>query len=233
MHLFYFFTWKNFSRERDYFHLQAYYSVKARGGIWLLSGRKKRGWGGVEQDGNVDKENKIPQDPSELFALLYDEHFDKVNRYLRYRIGNYWDADDVTAIVFTKAFEACRRDGISEHFGPWVFRIAHNSYIDYLRKKGRSLTVDQELNGELSDGKWQTEEEILTKENARTLHEMLAQLPDEYRDVVTMKYIAELKISEIAEVLDKTEGAVKTLLYRAIRKLRGFYEEAERREQDE
>ncbi|MFC4769225.1 RNA polymerase sigma factor [Effusibacillus consociatus] len=199
----------------------------------MFSGGKKRGWGFARKKEEMGNAKETPQDPSELFTSLYDQYFDKVNRYLRYRIGNLWDADDVTAVVFTKAYEACKRDGISEHFGPWIFRVAQNAYVDYLRKRGRSLTVDQELHAEISDDSWQTEEEVMIQENTRTLHEMLAQLPDEYRDVVSLKYIAELKISEIADVLDKTEGAVKTLLYRAIRKLRGIYEEAERRERDE
>ncbi|GAX91889.1 RNA polymerase sigma factor [Effusibacillus lacus] len=198
----------------------------------MFSGRKKR-WASTGKEEGIVEANQLPPDPSEQFASLYDEYFDKVNRYLRYRIGNYWDADDVTAVVFTKAFEACRRDGVSGHFGPWIFRVAQNAYVDYLRKKGRTLTADQELDGEISDGKWQTEEALMVNENTRTLHQMLEQLPDEYRDVVSMKYIAELKISEIATVLDKSEGAVKTLLYRAIRKLREMYEDEERRERDE
>lgn len=199
----------------------------------MFSGGKKRGTGLAENTDPDKRDRHVHPVTSERFAALYDEYFDKVNRYLRYRIGNYWDADDVTTLVFTKAYEACMRGGITEHFGPWIFRVAQNAYIDYLRKKGRSLIDGQELNSDLSDGIWQTEEEIVSKENVRTLHEMLAQLPDEYRDVVSMKYVAELKISEIAVVLDKTEGAVKTLLYRAIRKLRGMYEELERRERHE
>jgi RNA polymerase sigma factor (sigma-70 family) len=206
---------------------------KVRGGIRLLTGKKRFGWGFGSNKEETHGQRVIPQDPALLFASYYDEYFEKVNRYLRYRIGNYWDADDVTAAVFTKAFESCRRDGMADHFGPWIFRIAHNAYVDYLRKKGRAKMSVQELDINLSDGIWQTEAEVMAQENVRILHERLSLLPEDYRDVVTMKYIAELKTSEIAQVLDKSEGAVKTLLYRAVRKLRSIYEEAERREWNE
>lgn len=199
----------------------------------MISGRTKRKWGFAIHSDCTDTIQQISQNPTELFASLYDEYFEKVNRYLRYRIGDYWDADDVTAIVFTKAYEACSRDGISEHFGPWIFRIAHNAYVDFLRKKGRAFYSSQELPNDLTTGVWQTEEDFMQREHTRTLQDMLIQLPEEYRDVISMKYIAELRISEISEVLERTEGATKTLLYRAMRKLRSMYEQLEGREQDE
>ncbi|BCJ85851.1 RNA polymerase sigma factor [Effusibacillus dendaii] len=188
----------------------------------MFSGVTKRGWG-IRKAEQADTTDRSRQEATELFASLYDEYFNKVNRYLRYRIGNYWDADDVTATVFSKSFEACRQKGIPEHFGPWIFRVAHNAYVDYLRTNGRSVKADQEMHDQLSDGVWETEEKVIAKENVQMLDQMLRQLPDEYRDAVLMKYIADLKICEIAVVLEKSEGAVKTLLYRAMQKLRQSY----------
>lgn len=163
------------------------------------------------------------------FEEMYDEYFDKVNRYLRYRARNHWDADDLTTTVFLKAFENLDQYRQQRSFGSWIFRIAHNTYVDYLRKKREYPMGEGQdfLEMEIDTSFEQPEAQTISKERIQELHELLHQLPIDQRDVLTLRYFGELKIAEVAEVLGKTESAVKMLSYRGIQKLRQMIGEGE------
>jgi RNA polymerase sigma factor (sigma-70 family) len=164
------------------------------------------------------------------FTELYDEYFDRVNRYLRYRVSNPWDADDLTTTVFLKALEKFDQYSRTSPFASWIFRIAHNAYVDFVRKN-RELPVDQEemLSGEIDDT-WQPEQQALSNEEIRLLKDRLEMLTQDQRDVLTLRYFADLKIHQIAEVLGKTESSVKMISYRALQRLQKMYEGGDRDE---
>ncbi|USG68090.1 RNA polymerase sigma factor [Brevibacillus ruminantium] len=158
------------------------------------------------------------------FSELYDEYFDRVNRYLRCRVRNSWDADDLTTTVFLKALEKFEQYSRTSPFASWIFRIAHNTYVDFMRKN-REFPVDQEifLSGE-SDETWQPELQALMNEDIRILQERLELLTQDQRDVLTLRYFGDLKILQVAEVLGKTESSVKMISYRALHQLKKMYE---------
>lgn len=166
------------------------------------------------------------------FEEMYDEYFDKVNRYLRYRARNHWDADDLTTTVFLKALENLDQYNHQNSFGAWIFRIAHNTYVDYLRKKREyPMGEGQDFLETKIDTSIEPEAQTLTKEMIQELNDLLNQLPTDQRDVLTLRYFGELKISEVAEVLGKSESAVKMLSYRGIQKLRQWIEDGEQNEE--
>lgn len=158
------------------------------------------------------------------FSELYDEYFDRVNRYLRCRVRNSWDADDLTTTVFLKALEKFEQYSRTSPFASWIFRIAHNTYVDFMRKN-REFPVDQEvfLGGE-ADDTWQPELQTLTNEEISILRDRLELLTQDQRDVLTLRYFADLKIVQVAEVLGKTESSVKMISYRALHQLKKMYE---------
>lgn len=156
------------------------------------------------------------------FEELYDMHFDAVNRYLRYRINSSWDADDLTAAVFLKALENFHKYRGDAPFAVWLFRIAHNSYVDYLRGRRERLFPEGEL--VVPDATQSgPEEELLQDEEVKLLRDMLGRLPPEQRDVVSLRYAGELRFGQIAQVLGKTESAVRMIHYRALKALRNEY----------
>lgn len=156
------------------------------------------------------------------FEELYDQHFDAVNRYLRYRINSSWDADDLTTVVFLKALENFHKYRGDAPFAVWLFRIAHNSYVDYLRRRKETIISAEEVTYPVA-AQSGPEEELLRDEEARLLREMLWRLPPEQRDVVSLRYAGELKFRQIALVLGKTESAVRMIHYRALKMLRTIY----------
>ncbi|MGI6647841.1 MAG: RNA polymerase sigma factor [Bacillota bacterium] len=157
------------------------------------------------------------------FADVYDQHFDAVNRYLRYRVENPWDADDLTAAVFLKVLENWHRFRGEAPWAVWIFRIAHNLYIDYLRGRQGKVFSPKELH-HLGGGGSGPEEKMLQGEEAQRLRAMLAQLAPEQRDVISLRYAGELKYGQIAAVLNKSEPAVRMIHHRALKALRAEYQ---------
>ncbi len=157
------------------------------------------------------------------FEELYDRHFAAVNRYLRCRVPNFWDADDLTAIVFIKAMENYHRFRGEAPVSVWLFRICHNTYVDYMRSYRKTLCLhDMVVPAQECE---QPEEEYLQQEELVQLKHHLQMLPGEYRDVISLRYMGELKFKQIAQVLGKTDSAVRMIHYRALRMLRAIMTE--------
>ncbi len=141
---------------------------------------------------------------------------------MRYRIYSPWDADDLTAAVFLKALENLHKYRGDAPFAAWLFRIAHNAYVDYLRgRRERVLTEGEtEFLCAVSPG---PEEDLLRSEEERQLRDMLKRLTPEQQDVISLRYAGELKFKQIAHVLGKSASAVRMIHYRALNVLRTVY----------
>lgn len=162
------------------------------------------------------------------FEELYDQYFDAVNRYFRYRISSTWDADDLTAAVFLKALENFHKYRGDSQFAVWLFRIAHNCYVDYLRGRREKVFSDEKMTL-LGTALYGPEKEVMRKEETRQLREMLLRLPQDQRDVISLRYAGELKFSQIAMVLGKSEAAVRMVHHRAMKALRTVFLKNEKR----
>lgn len=159
---------------------------------------------------------------SQAFAQLYDEHFDKIYRYIYLKVGDRGEAEDLTQQVFLKALEAIGRyKWRSIPFSAWLFRIARNQVIDYLRKRTRQMTMvlDERI---VSDGT----DPVVVTERRLEVQELLAnleKLSPAQREVIYLRFIAEFPIAEVAKTLGKSEGAVKALQYNAVVALRKLF----------
>ena len=186
----------------------------------------------VKQDGKENPSVAIETDYYEArnFPELYDEYFDRVNRYLRCRVHSSWDADDLTTSVFLKALEKFDQYSRRSPFASWIFRIAHNTFIDFVRKVREYPTEAEELLFIEADDEYQPELRVLSKEEMTLLRTRLNMLSQDQRDVLTLRFFADLKISQVAEVLGKSESSVKMISHRGIKVLQSFYEEGDRHE---
>ncbi len=152
------------------------------------------------------------RDPSR-FAELYENHFERVYAYVMRRVGNRQEAEDITSEVF---HQALTKIGSFEWrgvpFSAWLFRIAANATADRWREKAREQG---------NPGREVSEEFDFNEANEfAQLFRLVKELPMEQRLVIEMRFAEEKSIKEIAEVIGKTEGAVKQLQFRAIRNLR-------------
>jgi RNA polymerase sigma-70 factor (ECF subfamily) len=150
---------------------------------------------------------------------LYETFHGGVHRFLYYRVGDRQTAEDLTAEVFFRMLEALPRYRHGEiPIRAWIYRIARNLVIDHYRKM--SVRDHQQLDESLSDpgvGPESTAERRLTSER---LYHALLELTEDQRDVIVMRFVAEMPIAQVAEAVEKSETAVKALQRRGLRALR-------------
>lgn len=150
-------------------------------------------------------------------VAVYQEHVTPVFRFLYSRVGNREDAEDLASQVFLKAVRHLdlARDAMT--IRSWLFQLARTTLADYWREYYRAPKVSLFLVGDVSG---QEEEEQVDEPQvaAETLRQVLEQLPDHYRRVLTLRFLEGLSIKETAAEMGITEGNVKVLQLRALRR---------------
>lgn len=158
------------------------------------------------------------------YADLMDRYRDSIYFLLLKMVNNKDDADDLTIEAFGKAFKNLKQYTPNYAFSTWLFKIASNNCIDFIRrKKKRTLSIDKIL--ENDDGTETTihlksemldpEEKFVQKQKIKLLHELVKKLKPRYRELVELRYFKELSYEEIAQQLDIPLGTVKAQLFRA------------------
>lgn len=153
---------------------------------------------------------------TKAYGELYDLYFDKLYRYVYFKMPGAEDAEELTSEVFLRGWEYATSSRV-ENASALFYRIARNLIADYYR--GRNITEDLESHRHLQSNDNLAEKLMLNEESA-ALIKHLRLLKEEYRDVLIMKYLSEMSTSEIASTLEKSPGNVRVLLHRARRALR-------------
>ncbi len=162
---------------------------------------------------------RAKQRDQKAFAQLYEEHFDKIYRYVALRIGDRTEAEDMTQQVFLNALKSIssfKWKGVP--FAAWLFRIAHNQVVDYLRKKSKQTAVLLDESLVSSDSNPQ-----LMAEHSLDVEQLLlatGRLTEAQRQVISLRFAGELSINQVANIMGKSQGAVKALQHSAIVALR-------------
>lgn len=147
---------------------------------------------------------------------------------MRSRLRNSWDADDLTTTVFLKAYEKRHQCQSLARAGAWTFRIAHNTFIDFTRKKKEYLMdTDQENYIPAHHRQYIPEDEAMKREMLAELHTKMNELSNDQRNVLTLRFFAELKMADIADILGPSESAVKMISYRGLHQLKKMMEEGD------
>ena len=150
---------------------------------------------------------------------LYLEHFDRIYSYLHMTVGNRHDAEDLTTQTFLKMLESIGkfRWGAAP-FSAWLFRIAHNLAMDHFRSR-RRWQPEEEVPEPAGQVESSAEDEALRILSSKSMFDLIEQLSDEQRQVLILKFVFDFSNVEAAAVLEKTEGAVKSLQHRALASL--------------
>jgi RNA polymerase sigma-70 factor (ECF subfamily) len=149
------------------------------------------------------------------FGDLYERHFDRVYAFVARRVGNRDAAQDLTADVFQRALAHIGKyESRGVPFGAWLFRIAANAVAD--KWKNAAKESGDPAAGEIDVGK----SDLDAAEHRGQLFQSVRKLPADQRRVIQMRFAEEKSIRDIAQVLRKTEGAIKQLQFRALQNLR-------------
>ena len=158
------------------------------------------------------------------YAELMGRYRDSVYFMLLKMINNKDDADDLTIEAFGKAFKRLSQYTPNFAFSTWLFKIATNNCIDFIRKKKSNtlsldLTYKNEEGGEmkvdLKSSSLDPEEKMVKKQKIKLMHEVVNKLKPRYKQLVQMRYFEELSYEEIAEKTQLPLGTVKAQLFRA------------------
>jgi RNA polymerase sigma-70 factor (ECF subfamily) len=155
----------------------------------------------------------------EALEELYLIHFDRIYSYLHLSVGNRHDAEDLTTQTFLKMLEAIGRfRWQSVPFSAWLFRIAHNLSIDHFRARRRVQTEGEvpEVPGMEESS---AEDQAMDSLGQAGMLALIERLSAEQRQVLTLKFLFGFANADVAGILGKTEGAVKSLQHRALASL--------------
>lgn len=171
----------------------------------------------VEGDENLSR--GLRKREPEAWARLYEEYMPRIYRYIVLRVRNQAEAEDLTEQVFLRALESgpsFRWRGAP--ISAWLFRIARNQVIDFWRtdKTGRTVTLDESLVDDIANPERTAER----NEDIRQVIREMGQLTQGQREVIELRFAAELSTAEVAKVLGKSQGAVKVMQHSALVALR-------------
>jgi len=168
---------------------------------------------------------KAKRDP-EAFDQLYGQYYSKIFGYILKRVANFEIAQDITSETFFKALKNLWKfkwKNISFSF--WLYRIASNEIANFFRKKKYRTIILEKIPEPISSHNPLTEiieaqEKLKEHKDFLILQEKISKLPIKYQEVITLRFFEKKKIKEIAEILGKREGTIKSLLHRGLEKLR-------------
>ena len=175
-------------------------------------------WGVSEPEEQLIERAKHDAD---AFGLLYERYVDRIYNYIFYRTGDSHEAEDLTARVFYRALghmDEYRQRGAP--FAAWLYRIAHNLVANWHRDRSRRRDVrldDVMALAEKRDGPERLAEQ---GEEARVLLGAMSQLPAERQQLLILKFVDGMSNAEIAQVMGRSEGAIKSLYHRTLIALR-------------
>jgi len=154
------------------------------------------------------------------FSKIYDRYIDKIYRFIFLKVNSQEIAQDLTSETFLRGWEAFKTQSEEiENIQAFLYRIARNLVTDHYREKGKAKVVSAEY-WEVTDPRQNLEEKSLLESDIDTIRLALANLKEDYQNVIIWHYLDDLPIPEIALMLDRSEPATRVLLSRALQALK-------------
>jgi RNA polymerase sigma-70 factor (ECF subfamily) len=178
----------------------------------------------ADEDAVVERAKTDPA----AFGILYECYVNKIYNYIYYRVGNQHDAEDLTARTFHRALDHIDRYvNRGAPFSAWLYRIAHNLVANWHRDQSRRKIVsleDIKLRIQRRNGPDQMAEQ---KEEEDQLLAAIRRLPPDRQQLLILKFAEGMSNTEIGEVMDRSEGAIKSLYHRTLLSLREMFDAEE------
>ncbi|MDQ0856681.1 MULTISPECIES: RNA polymerase sigma factor SigW [Bacillaceae] len=171
---------------------------------------------------------QVKKGDQNAFAEIVDIYKDKIYQLCYRMLGNSHEAEDIAQEAFIRAYVNINSYDMDKKFSTWLYRIATNLTIDRIRKKKPDYYLDAEVTGtegltmysQVAADVALPEDQVETMELQQMIQKEILKLPDKYRTVIVLKYIDELSLIEISEILDMPIGTVKTRIHRGREALR-------------
>jgi len=161
---------------------------------------------------------------ADAFGSLYEKYIEKIYNYIYFRTSNVKDAEDICSRVFLRALHHIDRyEDRGYPFSAWLYRIAHNLVVNWYRDKERAdeISLAEQYPPPTMDG--DVEDRIEKDSETEQLLSVIQGLPEDRKELLILKHVEGLTNTEIGEIMDRTEGAVKALYHRTLESLRDDY----------
>jgi len=154
---------------------------------------------------------------SEAFSFLYNQNVNRIYNYIFYRVGSEHDAEDITSRVFYRAFGHIKNyEEKGVPFSAWLYRIAHNLIANWHRDRQRRKEVSLDDQPEIPQRIDLPETVIEKRQEMELLLRGIRRLAPERQQLILLKFLDDLSNAEIAVIMGRTEGAIKSLYHRAL-----------------
>jgi RNA polymerase sigma-70 factor (ECF subfamily) len=154
---------------------------------------------------------------AEAYGELYDQYISKIYRFIFFKVGRTEDAEDLASETFLKTWQYVSEGKPVKNLNALLYSVARNLVIDHFRQKKiqTEAMLDDEMMETIGDNS-DLAKKLEVSQEMKNVLTSLRSLKDEYREIIVMRYIDELDIGEISEILGKTRGNVRVMLHRAL-----------------
>jgi RNA polymerase sigma-70 factor, ECF subfamily len=162
---------------------------------------------------------------SDAFGALYEKYIDQIYNYIYFRTSNVKDAEDICSRVFMRALHHIERyEDRGYPFSAWLYRIAHNLVVNWYRDRERSdeISLADQYPPPTMNGR--VEDRIEKEDETGMLLAIIQGLPEDRKELLILKHVEGLTNTEIGQIMDRTEGAIKALYHRTLESLRDDYD---------
>ena len=161
------------------------------------------------------------QGDTEAFTLLYERYVNRIYNYIYYRTGNPHEAEDLTSRVFYRALHHINTySNRGVPFSAWLYRIAHNLVANWHRDNSRRKEVPLEDYIQLPQKTLQPEASVVDNQELENLLRTIRRLPADRQQLLILKFVEGLSNAEVAVIMRRSEGAIKSLYHRTLLSLR-------------
>ncbi|MFS1519495.1 RNA polymerase sigma factor [Bacillus sp. SCS-151] len=159
------------------------------------------------------------EDKTNEVLHLYDVYSNRVLKFIYMITNDYHKAEDLTHDTFLKVSNSLHKINNKEKIETWIFQVAHNTTIDYIRRNKFNILEHLKLHVREKEVTPSTESIMIINENFKELYNALRKLKPTYREVIVLRKIEELSIKETGEILGWSDSKVKSTLSRALKAL--------------
>ncbi len=156
------------------------------------------------------------------FSKIYDDYVESIYRFIFIKVSSRVTAEDLTSEVFLRTWQTFQQKEKEKIKNPkaFLYVTARHLVVDFYRTRDKNRTLPIEDNEDIADSEQQLEEKEKINSDLALIQQKLKEIKDNYQDVIIWRYIDGLSIGEISQILDKSKGATRVLIHRAMGKLR-------------
>ena len=165
----------------------------------------------------------MPTPGEDKFLAFYDQYVTKIYRYIYFRVGSEFLAQDLTSEAFLKYWRHISNNSENTLDNPraFLYQIARNLLADFYRQKDKApISLEEITDKKIADKDLSLQEQTEQGLQMDEIKKALTSLSEDYQEIIIWRYLDELEIKEISTILEKSEGAVRVLISRALSKLK-------------